>query len=167
MPGPATLPHDPQREDVLCVPGKMLSGSWVTFRLLSSQKRFWKGRLFSTSKHLNFVPKSISNLPALRNLVHLHIPHPYSFASFISFTLGLCESVRCPWKCWETHLLLVLYAITTPWQQICCKSFALRTMISIYGRMGSASLKKKNSVIIEHLQRVQFWDENIDYLKDD
>ena len=67
-------------------------------------------------------------------------------ASFTSYILYPWESVYSPWKCWGTHLFLVLCATMSPWEQMIWKSFTLQTKTSTYSRMGFAScLKKKIS----------------------
>lgn len=87
-------------------------------------------------------------------------------ASFTSYILYPWESVYSPWKCWGTHLFLVLCATMSPWEQMIWKSFTLQTKTSTYSRMGFASCLKKKLAIIEYLQKILFWEENIDYLKD-
>lgn len=175
MPSPATLPCDPRR-DALSVPSKVLSRSWVTFRLLLIQGRFWKGRLFPSSKLLNskfFVPKNVSSclhsgISYFLTFLILYLTFHYSLAFFISFTLGPCESILILEVPKNTSALSALChydpSRADALQVICTPNYGFNLW---WDRICLLFKKKKKSVIIECLQRVLFWEKNIDYLKDD
>lgn len=164
---PVRFPHDPQREDVLFAPDRALSGACVIFRLFSSWRRFGKGRLFSISKLIWILYQRTS----LTSCTREPCVSPLFLSSFFlppssALLWGPMSLYTLPGSA-EEHGCSYCFVPLCPLDSRCSISH-LHSKLWLQFMAGWDFIScKEISGIIEHLQRILFWEGSIDYLRDD